>query len=255
MLRFHGRWSLAAVILCASLAQAGSPTPAKKADDDKIMTLTDNGKSHRCQILKSYKTPSGDTAYEVRDLESGEIMTVIENPAAIKAATTPAPAPKSTSKSASKKVETVSAKTDTADPIMDAKKYNSSQKVQKQLADDDKSASCADKSCKTCSKSAQQPNSAAARWFSSKPKETKPAVAAVAVTQPIEAIRHPDPVIRLIGCLRDDMLPSMREVAAETLAHSEARSRPEVMAALQEAAEKDPAPSVRACCARCISGQ
>jgi len=248
MLRFHGRWSLAAVILCAGLAQAGSPTSAKKADDDKIMTLTDNGKSHRCQILRTYKTPTGDTAYEVKDLESGEIMTVIENAAAVKAAMTPAPAPKPTPKSEPKKVETVSTKSDAADPIMDAKKYNSSQKVQKQLADDDKS-------CKTCAKSVQQPNSAAARWFSSKPKETKPAVAAVAVTQPIEAIRHPDPVIRLIGCLRDDMLPSMREVAAETLAHSEARIRPEVMAALQEAAEKDPATSVRACCARCLGGQ
>jgi hypothetical protein len=252
MLRFHGRWSLAAIVLCAGLAQAGSPSSVKKSDDDKIMTLTDNGKSHRCQILRSYKTPSGDTAYEVKDLETGEIMTVIENAAAVKAATTPAP----TSKSASKKVETASATADAADPILDAKKYNGSQKVQKQLADDDKAASCDGKNCKTCAKYTQQPNSAAARWFSSKPKESKPAVvAAVAVTQPVEAIRHPDPVIRLIGCLRDDMLPSMREVAAETLAHSDARSRPEVVVALQEAAQNDPAPSVRACCARCLNGQ
>src|SRR5207237_1425080 len=159
MLRIHGRLSLAAALLCAGFAQAGSAAPAKKsADDDKIMTINDGGKAHRCQVLRSYKHPSGGMAYEVKDLESGEIMTVIES-----------------------------------------------------------------------------------------------AAAAIAAAQPVEAVRHADPVIRLIGCLRDDLLPSMREIAAETLARGEGRNRPVVVAALEEAAEKDPAPSVRDCCTRCLS--
>ena len=58
---------------------------------------------------------------------------------------------------------------------------------------------------------------------------------------------HPDPVFRLIACLRDDLLPSMREVAAGELAR-EGPGRPEAVDALVYSACKDPAPSVRMCC-------
>jgi hypothetical protein len=233
MLRIHGRLSLAAAIFCAGLAHAGPEAPAKKpADDDKIMTINDGGKAHRCQILRSYKHPSGGMACEVKDLETGEIMTVIEDAAAIKAASAAQPA-----------------KAAKADPIMQPKQFVDSKKVQQQLGTD------ADKETKpaTESKYTQAPTPAAKRWFG-KAAAAKPAAAAmaVAVVPPVEAIRHPDPVFRLIGCLRDDMLPSMREIAAETLARGEGRSRPEVVAALEEAAEKDPAQSVRTCCTRCL---
>src|SRR5207248_8627703 len=72
------------------------------------------------------------------------------------------------------------------------------------------------------------PVPAARRWFNWGAPESKPApkpaakpaakpapapVPAPAVPTPpdrIEAARHPDPMYRLIGRLRDDMLPSMR---------------------------------------------
>jgi hypothetical protein len=247
MLRIHGRLSLAAALLCAGLVQAGPTTPAKKsADDDKIMTITDGAKTHKCQVLRSYKHPSG-IAYEVKDLESGEIMTVIEDPAAIKAASKPAspaasiPAPAKTAKS---------------DPIMEPKQYVDNKKIEQQLGNDTGKAAKI-----TEAKYAQAPTPATKRWLAKTSEtklvvksEAKPAAKAMAVVvvPPVEAIRHPDPVFRLIGCLRDDMLPSMREIAAETLAHSDACKRPEVVTALEEAAEKDPAQSVRVCCTRCL---
>jgi hypothetical protein len=250
MLRIHGRLSLAAAFLCAGLAHAGPTAPAKKsADDDKIMTINDGGKAHRCQVLRSYKHPSGGMAYEVKDLESGEIMTVIENPAATKAASTPAPTkPASTPPSIP-----APAKAAKADPIMQPKQYVDNKKVQQQLGNEPSNEET------PAAKYTQAPTPAAKRWLA-KASETKPAAEikpaakamAVVVVPPVEAIRHPDPVFRLIGCLRDDMLPSMREIAAETLASSEGRNRPEVISALEEAAEKDPAQSVRACCSRCL---
>jgi HEAT repeat protein len=65
------------------------------------------------------------------------------------------------------------------------------------------------------------------------------------------ALYHPDPVIRLIGCMSDDLLPSMREVSAETLART-AKERPEVVEAMIRTVQSDPAPSVRVCCCRCL---
>ena len=72
---------------------------------------------------------------------------------------------------------------------------------------------------------------------------------------PVEILAryHPDPVVRLIGALKDDDLPSLREVAAETLVQ-QAKGRPDVTAALIASAKDDPAPTVRACCCRCLAG-
>jgi hypothetical protein len=136
-----------------------------------------------------------------------------------------------------------------ADPIMQAKQYVDNKKVAEQLG------SAGEMKPATESAYTKAPTPAAKRWMA-KSTEAKPAAIpamAVAAAQPVEAVRHSDPIIRLIGCLRDDMLPSMREIAAETLARSEGHNRPEVVAALEEAAEKDPAPSVRACCTRWLT--
>jgi hypothetical protein len=88
-------------------------------------------------------------------------------------------------------------------------------------------------------------------------KPSKPARPATAIGEPIpvviEARYHPDRVVRLIGALKDDDLPSLREVAAESLAH-EAQQRPDVHAAMIESARMDPAPTVRAACCRCLAG-
>src|SRR5262249_3831701 len=52
----------------------------------------------------------------------------------------------------------------------------------------------------------------------------------------IEAVYHPDPMFRLIGCLHDDLLPSMREVAAMSLTRDFA-GRPEAVEAILDAAQ------------------
>src|SRR5262249_14196498 len=94
------------------------------------------------------------------------------------------------------------------------------------------------------------------RWFGWMRPAPKPASPAQkpATTPPdssgeIEAAYHPDRVYRLIGSLRDNLLPSMREVAAMELGDA-GRERPEAVAALIDAAAHDPAPTVRACCVR-----
>jgi hypothetical protein len=131
-----------------------------------------------------------------------------------------------------------------SDPIMQPKQYIGSPRVKQFLYGD---------SAKTDAeaKYGKSPTPAMKRWFGQKPEVQK--VEAVAMAQPIAAVRHPDPVVRLIGSLRDEVMPSMREVAAMSLAQSAARDRPDVQAALAEAAQRDPAPSVRECCIRCLT--
>src|SRR5262245_20813435 len=68
---------LAGLLLVSGLGVAQQP---QKADGEKIMLLTKEGRPpRRCQVLKSWKHPSGGTAYEVKALDNGEIMTVIEH--------------------------------------------------------------------------------------------------------------------------------------------------------------------------------
>jgi hypothetical protein len=74
-------------------------------------------------------------------------------------------------------------------------------------------------------------------------------VAGPVVPEAFVAATSSDPVVRLIGRLRDDLLPSMREISAEQLAHY-GRGRPDAFDALVDAAQNDPAPTVRAACLR-----
>lgn len=235
MSRFHGRWSLAAAILCAGLVHAEPAAPAKKqADGDKVMTITDGAKTLKCDVIRSYKHPEGGVAYEVKVQDTGEVMTIIEDEA--------------TAKETAAKPSVKSAK---ADPIMQPKQYIGSPRVKQQWLGE--SAKCEGKSCQADAKYGKAPTPATKRWFGNKADVQRVEAVAVAQTGPMEAVCHPDPVIRMIGSLRDDVMPSMREVAAMSLARSDARSRPEVVAALSEAADSDPAPSVRECCARCLA--
>lgn len=261
-MRIHGRISLAAALLWAGMAHAADkPEAAKtKADDGKIIMLTgSNGKAHKCQILRTYKHPSGGMAMEVKDLETGETMTVVDNSGTPTAGMTTTTSAKTTTATKAETPTTAQlaattttmpkSKAGDSDPIMQPKEVAST-KAQKQLTGETGKPAKADKKSETSA-------SAGSKRWGGKPAEVKvassgPAIA-IAAVPPMEASQHPDPVIRLIGCLRDDMMPSMREIAAESLAQSQGRARPEVIAALAEAAEKDPAPTVRACCVRCLT--
>lgn len=58
----------------------------------------------------------------------------------------------------------------------------------------------------------------------------------------------------LVQTLRESIYPSQREFAAESLSHIDWRTHPQVFDALLSAAREDPAPTVRACCVRCLAG-
>jgi HEAT repeats len=57
---------------------------------------------------------------------------------------------------------------------------------------------------------------------------------------------------QLIDTLRDHLLPSRRQVAAEGLREWDWHQHPEVVEALLQAAREDPAATVRAGCVRCL---
>jgi HEAT repeats len=342
MLRAYTAAALAGAWLTAGLGWAQQPP--KPADGEKVMILNKEGRApRRCVVLKTWKHPSGGTAYEVRALDNGEIMTVIEGPsadapkapaktdkpvapgdkpvakaekpggkgdkAAAKADKPVTKTDKSTAKAdkpgakgdravakadkpdakgdkaakadkSKAKPEQAAAKADKpgakTDPLLAPTKYTGDPKVQKVVPGD------APKPAPPASEYTKQPVPAAKRWFAywePEPATAKPAKPAMslalkmpsakptvvkgpvlppmpmAVPMPvvIAARYHPDPVIRLIGALKDDDLPSLREVAAESLARS-GRGRTEVTDALVTSAQTDPAPSVRACCCRCLAG-
>jgi HEAT repeats len=214
--------AVAAALLGAVPAWAQQPS----ARPDVMTLSTADGKSaHACKILRTYKHASGGVAYDVRDEVTGELMTVIDrnSPDDVKAV----------------KTETVT-HTVPADPILAPKTY-AAPKVQQRIADP--------------AGYTRPPVPATRRWFSwLRPTPQPQPVPQVrsAVNRETLAAYDPDPVIRLIGSLSDDLLPSMREVSAEALAR-DATSRPEVVQALVRSATSDPAPSVRACCCRCLA--
>jgi hypothetical protein len=91
-------------------------------------------------------------------------------------------------------------------------------------------------------------------WLHSDPAPKPAPMPTVAAKMPANetlALYSPDPVIRLIGAMSEDLLPSMREVSAETLART-SKDRPEVVEAMIRTVQTDPAPSVRVCCCRCL---
>jgi hypothetical protein len=366
MRRSYSAAVLAGLLLVAGLGVAQQP---QQAEGEKIMLLTKEGRPpRRCQVLRSWKHPSGGTAYEVKALDNGEIMTVIEH-GEPNAAAKPAEAPKAAAKPADAAKKPDASKTTTTkttdpakvtktdkstpaktadktdkstvvktaattdksataktapkldkpaaakanDPILSPTKYTSDSKVGNLVSGD------APKQSQVKTEYTKQPVPLAQRWFAfwekpsqpklppppasenkvakatapakpaaatpapakpaAQPSETqvtkvsftatplmqwrvamgskpvKPARPATAMGEPmpvvIEARYHPDRVVRLIGALKDDELPSLREIAAESLAR-EAAQRPDVQAAMIESARMDLAPTVRACCCRCL---
>jgi hypothetical protein len=239
---------LHATALAAALAAAVPAWGDPPADSAPVMTLNKDGKAHQYKILKTYKHPSGGTAYDVKDEATGEIMTVIEDasPAVIQSSLKPEVV-----------IETPVRPAVKADPILQPAAYADEAKWQKMV-----NAVPAPPAQPTTVYT-RQPVPATQRWLgwmsSAKPAAAPVAAkasamsgrASVAVptagTDVADAAYHSDPVFRLIACLRDDLLPSMREVAAIELASS-ARGRVEVVDALVWAAGHDPAPTVRLCC-------
>jgi hypothetical protein len=66
------------------------------------------------------------------------------------------------------------------------------------------------------------------------------------------AMPSPATTGQLLAQLRDSMMPSVRELAAEELSRCDWRSEPNVVHGLVQAAQADPAPAVRASCVRAL---
>jgi hypothetical protein len=208
---------LAAAVAAALAIPALAQQPPATSDTMKLIGA--DGKTHTYKIVRSSKAPNGGTSYEVKDTVTGEVMTVVDQ-----AGTPDNVAPKSTTTALSPTARTAPVK------VLD----------------------------RTVSPPATQPTPAPRRWFNwlrNDPPAAKslPAQSARMSLPPDEnvALYDRDPVIRLIGSLTDDALPSMREISAETLSRV-GKDRPEVILALVRSAQTDPAPSVRVCCCRCL---
>jgi hypothetical protein len=86
-------WSktLVSAVACAGLASAQQPTvspnpptvPAPASAQEQFVTVQETGKpAQRCKVISSWKTADGATAYKVKALDTGEILTIIESGAA-----------------------------------------------------------------------------------------------------------------------------------------------------------------------------
>jgi hypothetical protein len=197
----------------------------------------------------------------------------VENASAEQVRSTTATEIKPTAQTVAKpavKAASRSGKPAVGDPILQPRAYSADARLRKHAG-----AEAVPPESKPTTQYTRQPVPASKRWFGWMRREAQPAAPApgqmptrsapparmapsarpAPPAQPavIEAAYHPDPMYRLIGSLRDELLPSMREVAAMSLCRGECRGRPEVVAALVQAAQHDPAPTVRACCVRCLS--
>jgi hypothetical protein len=237
--------ALAALLAGPALAQS----PAKP----DVMTITGaDGKAHACKVVRTYAHPSGGTAFEVRDTVTGETMTVIEN-ASLDAVKVTTEKPSTTTESL-KPVEGKPIEVKIDDPILEPKQY-ANPKVQAEYGSTP--AAPPPSPSPSTSQYTKPPVPATRRWFNWMRNDPKPAPMPVQQTGlklpagETMALYDQDPVIRLIGSMADDLLPSMREVSAETLART-AKDRPEVVQAIIRTAKNDPAPTVRTCCCRCL---
>ncbi len=233
MKRIHAA-ALAAIL--AGVVPASAQQPPVRPD---VITLTgQDGKPHTCKVLRMYKHANGETACDVRDETNGEILTVIED-------TSP-----DTAKAAIKS-ESVIETPKPVDPILQPKAHASP------MDQEEYGTAPVAMSTQQAPQYTRPPVPATRRWFNwlrndSAPKPAPmPATTAQMPAAETLALYHPDPVIRLIGCMSEDLLPSMREVSAETLART-AKDRPEVVEAMIRTLQTDPAPSVRVCCCRCL---
>ncbi len=80
------KWRGALVVISltsVSLASVGlvwSQSTRQTIASERIMTVReDNGKALRCRVLQSWRTSSGAMAYQLQALETGEILTIVED--------------------------------------------------------------------------------------------------------------------------------------------------------------------------------
>jgi hypothetical protein len=65
------------------LTLEGQQTPSRppaKSGTERIVTVNENGKSIRCRLVQTWKLADGSTAHQLQAIESGEFITILDDP-------------------------------------------------------------------------------------------------------------------------------------------------------------------------------
>lgn len=77
------KWKGACVVgLLASVGLAWSQSPMvhrSAPSSERIMTVHENGKALRCRVVQSWRTSTGSQAHQLQVIETGEMMTIVED--------------------------------------------------------------------------------------------------------------------------------------------------------------------------------
>jgi len=75
-------WRGAVLVMLAwvGLAWSQAPMPTSSVNTaERIMTVHEDGRSVRCRVVSTWRTPEGATAYQLQVLDTGEMMTIVED--------------------------------------------------------------------------------------------------------------------------------------------------------------------------------
>jgi hypothetical protein len=182
-------------------------------DPSRIVVIREAGKpERRCFIEQAYSTADGKVMYYVRDMTTGESLRVVDS---------------RTHKNSE-------------EPIVGTAIPKPS----------DASMLKALESSPFATNNTRSPTTAE---LAGAPSNNPASANSQKLTAPVKAIAKSDsPVQVQLDQLKDGISPSEREMAAMTLASSNANTMPEVVKAIMESAKNDPAATVRTCCVRCL---
>src|SRR5258705_7183259 len=88
MVRSFRRGALIVALACGGLAvtwvglalsQQPRTTQAVSSQPERILTVHENGKALRCRVVTAWRLADGSTAYQVQALDTGEMLTIVED--------------------------------------------------------------------------------------------------------------------------------------------------------------------------------
>src|SRR5207237_8572777 len=68
-------------MLPAAPAAKAPAAPAVTTAAERIVTVNENGKSIRCRFVQTWRLNDGSTAHKLQAVESGEFITIVDDPA------------------------------------------------------------------------------------------------------------------------------------------------------------------------------
>jgi hypothetical protein len=222
MFRFNRRKWIASALVCTGLC--GGVSAAETAYHvGKVILVREMGKAdQKCEIIKITEQPNGTIAYQVRNVETGKTLTVVDDRA----------------KATGAFAKLLHSATSKVAPTEEPKPTNAA------LAADPNCTTGKSVAAKTAPEIQMPPPPPA-------PPRAAAHVTETTVTKPADAMTE---VEMLIKVLKDALGPSEREIAAMKLCTGPHRTSNDVIQALVTAAKEDPAPTVRTCCVACLFG-